>query len=217
MSRRVALMLAGALVAVAMVAVFSGAPLKAATFKTVTTTFSNPNPVLIPTNSFPAATRAPFPLGEGQARPYPSQIAVSGFTQGRILDVNLRLNTYSHTFPDDVDVLLVSPAGRNAVLMSDVGGGSDVNTISLLLDDEAANFLPLESQMVGGRFKPTNQGNDESFLDPAPIPSGFTVLAAFDGSNPNGKWKLYVMDDAERDRGKFAGGWSLRIAARVPS
>jgi len=208
-------MLAGALLAVTVVTAFNGAPLRAATFEVVSRTFTNSNAVLIPTNSFP--TKAPFPFGEGQARPYPSQILVSGLTQGTIRDVNLRLNNYSHTFPDDVDVLLVSPTGRNAVLMSDVGGGSDVSHLTLILDDEAANSLPLESQIVRGRYKPTNEGFDENFLEPAPTPSGFTVLGAFDGSNPNGRWKLYVMDDSEADRGQFAGGWSLRITARVPT
>jgi hypothetical protein len=71
----------------------------------------------------------------------------------------------------------------------------------------------LESQIARGRYKPTNEGSNDSFIEPAPTPSGFTVLGAFDGSNPNGRWKLYVMDDAERNHGQ----WSLTITARVPA
>ena len=39
--------------------------------------------------------------------------------------------------------------------------------------------------------------------------------SAFDGTNPNGAWKLYVVDDTIGSAGKFAGGWSLEIKAKV--
>ncbi len=55
---------------------------------------------------------------------------------GRILDVNMRLKNYSHTYPDDVDLLLVHGT-RNLIVMSDSG----VNNTTL--DDKVTNgFLP---------------------------------------------------------------------------
>jgi subtilisin-like proprotein convertase family protein len=37
----------------------------------------------------------------------------------------------------------------------------------------------------------------------------------FDGTDPNGTWKLFVIDDAKQEKGNFKGGWSLRIRAEV--
>ena len=55
------------------------------------------------------------------AAPYPSNIAVAGVV-GTITQVTVKLNCICHTFPDDIDILLVGPAGQNAIIMSDVGG-----------------------------------------------------------------------------------------------
>src|SRR5215207_2171797 len=82
------------------------------------------------------------------ANPYPSEINVQGLS-GTITDVNVTLNGYSHGFPDDVAVQVVSPGptGKSVLLMSDVGGplpfgSAPVSNINLTLDDEAANSLP---------------------------------------------------------------------------
>src|SRR5215204_3369045 len=57
----------------------------------------------------------------GTANPYPSDIQISGLT-GLITGVAVNLENFSHTSPDDVDILLVAPSGRRIVLMSDAGG-----------------------------------------------------------------------------------------------
>ncbi len=33
--------------------------------------------------------------------------------------------------------------------------------------------------------------------------------------DPNGRWKLFVTDDADSDDGVITGGWSLTIKARI--
>ena len=81
-----AVTLAAALIALAALA----RPDQAAT-RTVTKTFANPSPILIPAGS-PATSMGP-------ASPYPSKFEVSGLRRGRILDVNLALKNYSHTYP----------------------------------------------------------------------------------------------------------------------
>jgi hypothetical protein len=108
--------------------------------------------------------------------------------------------------------------------MSDVGFNFDVSGILLTLDDEALASLPDSSQITAGTFKPTQGTNgpteDEGFAVPAnfpsPAPSGpyGTSLAVFDGTNPNGTWKLFVLDDSGFDAGSL-GAWKLRIKARV--
>ena len=42
---------------------------------------------------------------------------------GTISKVTVRLNNIAHTFPDDIDVLLVGPGGQTSILMSDNGLG----------------------------------------------------------------------------------------------
>jgi hypothetical protein len=49
---------------------------------------------------------------------------------------------------------------------------------------------------------------------PAPAPAGpyAAALSAFNGTDANGAWSLYVFDDGPGDVGSFAGGWSLTIS-----
>ena len=203
--RRTVLLVAAVigLALVVVASVMSPKPADAAT-RVVTRTFSNPTQITIPSSST-----------SGTAVPYPSERSVQGFNQGTILDVNLSLKNFSHTFPEDVDVLL-SKKGRTRTVMSDVGGSADVTNITLNLDDEAPNgFLPDSGPLVGGRFRPTNIGAGDIFPQPTPTPSSQSELSGYDGMNPNGPWRLRVVDDTGADVGRFAGGWSITIRARV--
>jgi hypothetical protein len=174
--------------------------------KVVRKTFSSNQPIIIPAGA-PGTT-------SGTAAPYPSERNAFGFKRGRILDVNLTLKNFSHTYSDDVNVLL-SHRGKTRLVMSDVGGDTDANNITIRLDDEAANKLPDESALSAGSFRPTNVGGGDAFPAPAPATSGKVLLKGFDGENPNGAWRLWVVDDAGNDVGQFAGGWSITIRARV--
>ena len=202
-SRRLILLMLGATMAAVTLVLIATVPEKAdaaSRFKTVTRTFSSTQQITIP--------------AAGQAAPYPSEISARGFRKGKIRDVNLTLKNFSHTFPDDVDVM-VSHRGVNRIVMSDTGGSTDANNITLKLDDEATALLPDSGPPTGGTFQPTNIGAGDTFPAPAPTPSGPTPLSGFDGKNPNGTWSLWVNDDAGGDSGQFAGGWSIRIKAKV--
>ena len=198
--------LAAALIALAALA----GPAQAAT-RTVTKTFANPSPILIPAGS-PATSMGPASL-------YPSEVEVSGLRRGRILDVNLALKNFSHSYPWDLDLLLVSPTGQNSIVMSDAGGiGPGVNGATLTLDDEASNVLPRLNTPTSGSYQPWDydpSDNFDFFPQPAPTPNPEWLLNAFDATNPNGAWKLYVYDQSGGDFGQFAGGWALTIKAKV--
>src|SRR5205085_4203189 len=86
--------------------------------------FSNPTPIAINDATI--------------ANPYPSSINVSG-VGGSVGKLTVTLNNFGHSFPDDVDILLVAPNGRSVVLMSDVGGGFNVSGVNLTFDDSAAS------------------------------------------------------------------------------
>ena len=152
----------------------------------------------------------------GAGTPYPSNITVTGYGNS-LLDVNVQLFGLTHTWPDDIDILLVGPEGQNLIIMSDTGGSDDVSAIDLTLDDAAANPLPDSTLLTTGTYRPTNYGTGDTFPAPAPAPSGATTLATFNGTDPNGTWSLYVVDGFAQDSGSFAGGWCLELAATDPA
>ena len=157
---------------------------------------------------------------------------MSGFKKGsKITDVKVNLFGLSHGFPDDIDLLLVGPKGQNIVLMSDVGGSVPARNVSLSLDDafqdNGEGQLPDEGGLAPGNivqpFATNNSGAGDTFPAPAPTPSTANKLSVFNGTNPNGTWKLFALDDEAHlvevgqprlDVGELAGGWSLEITAK---
>lgn len=180
---------------------------------------------LLPTNqppvtnivaSFTNATPIAIP-DFGKATPYPSKITVAG-VQGVVSNVTVTLRGFTQSYPGDVDVLLVSPAGAKAMILSDVGGTFDLagTGITLTLSDAATASLPTATTLTAGTFKPTDASPGEArdvFPAPAPVKPYATTLSAFNRQAPNGDWLLYVQDDGAGDRGSFSGGWSLSFAA----
>jgi len=159
-----------------------------------------------------AVTATSIPAGApattvGNAAPYPVTVNVAGMT-GTITKLAVRLNGLTHTWPDDIDALLVAPGGQAAMFMSDIGGGGDVNAIDLTFEDGAP--AASTSQLVTGTVSPTNTTASESLPAPAPTGPYPTPLSTFNGTNPNGTWSLYVVDDASGDSGSLAG-FSLLI------
>jgi hypothetical protein len=208
--RTVGVMLLATVVALALVVALGVSANKAsAATKLVTKSFSNTQLILIPEGA-PGATA-------GAALPYPSRITASFPAGSKVKDVNVTLRNYSHTFPDDVDVLLVH-RGTNRTIMSDVGGSNDVNNITIALDDEASNgHLTDSGQLVGGTFQPTNAEGSDTFDFPAPDPaSSSDSLSGFDGLLTAKAWKLFVDDNGSGDFGRFGGGWTIKIKAAVP-
>ncbi|MBE2198540.1 MAG: DUF4397 domain-containing protein, partial [Anaerolinea sp.] len=151
----------------------------------------------------------------GAATPYPSDINVTGYGAA-LTDVNVHLLDMNHTWPDDIDILLVGPQGENLIIMSDAGGSGDLVNVNLIFDDAAAGPLPDATQIASGTYQPSNYEAGDTFPAPAPAPSAETQLAVFNNTNPNGTWSLYVVDDTGGDSGQIAGGWCLELAATDP-
>jgi hypothetical protein len=51
------------------------------------------------------------------------------------------------------------------------------------------------------------------FPAPAPATPYAALLSTFNGTDPNGQWSLYAVDDAPGDTGTIAGGWTLSITS----
>src|SRR5262249_15528180 len=150
------------------------------------------------------------------ADPDPSDITASGFT-GVVTDVNVFVNGLSHTNPDDLEMLLVSPSGQKTDLMNDAGGATDIAGLNISFNDQAAGKIPDTLPIASQGYKP---GSDyvtggglspglESFLSPAPAAPYALTLDVNHGINPNGVWSLYVDDDHVADTGSISGGWSI--------
>lgn len=151
------------------------------------------------------------PVSIGAATtPYPSELFVSG-ADGDIVDVNVNV-TLSHTWPDDVDIALVSPSGDAEVLMSDACGSGNLASAQLTFNDEAAVPLTDNGPCSSGTFKPTNIGiGDDNWSGEGPGVVESASLASFDGEFPNGTWELFVLDDVPGEDDGSISSWSLTI------
>jgi subtilisin-like proprotein convertase family protein len=156
----------------------------------------------------------------GPGSPYPSPVTVSGIAGTAA--VRVRLFGLTHTFPGDLDFLLVGPGGQKMVIMSDVGSSAGVTNADIILEDAAAANMPTTATSVAGTWRPTNSGTTDTFPAPAPAapyehpaPGGTATFASVfgtNGTNMNGTWNLYLVDDAGGDLGALNGGWAISFS-----
>ena len=148
----------------------------------------------------------------GRAHRYPSNLHVGGVV-GAIGDLTVKLHNLSHDYPADLSILVVGPGGQSVVLMSNAGGGVDATDVTLTFDD-AGDPMPVSGTLTSTvTYHPTNYGLSREFYSPAPSGPYGGSLSAFNGTNPNGLWRLYVMDTMDAIGGEIAGGWSLHLVA----
>jgi uncharacterized repeat protein (TIGR01451 family) len=149
----------------------------------------------------------------GRARPYPSSIYLSNL-EGTIRTMTVTLRNVTHTYPADMEVLLVGPGGRTAVLMANAGGGVDMNDVTLTFNDAGVS-LPLSGTITSTVvYRPTNYGISGSLPQAPEEPYGGS-LSSFYGTSPNGLWQLYVHDTFYSDGGEIANGWQLQFTTRT--
>lgn len=187
------------------------APSADAAQKRGTRTVSNAGLIQIPADRISGGTG-------GQSSRYPSTVQLTGFK--RLTDIDVTIRFVNHTDPDDLDIVLVGPGNRSAILWSDAGGANDLpgSTFRFVDDGEAQTFLPDSGQITGGTYGTSNYEVGVDFW-PGINPSDNRLLSAFYGPQPNGNWRLFVFDDVEQpdtgDRngtGAIANGWSLKVS-----
>ena len=152
-----------------------------------------------------------------EASPYPATITLEN-VPGTIIDIKLRLLGLTHTSPDDLDIMLVSPDGQAVLVMSDAGGSGVSNNVSgldLTFDTTSQTPLPDETPIQPARYEATDYdttgGDSDAFGATAPSPNSDS-MADFLGGDPNGDWRLFVRDDdTNNDVGRLTNGWSLRV------
>lgn len=150
-------------------------------------------------------------INGGAGSIYPSTIEVTGLTSA-VYKVTVTLRSLTHTFPDDIDALLIGPGGQNVMLLSDCGLDNIIDGITLTFDDTAASLLPdTDPALESGTYRPSNYGTLDLLAAPAPPRPYGTRLNTFTNLNPNGTWSLYLFDDAAENGGYLADGWSLHL------
>jgi subtilisin-like proprotein convertase family protein len=155
------------------------------------------------------------------ATPYPASVNVSGMS-GTISKVVVAVNGLSHTWARDIDMVLVGPGGQKVMLMSDAGGTTVISNANVTFDATAALAVPQDTAITTSTYLPTDYsiGPADFFPLPGPPPPGGlgtlypTDLTVFNGTSPNGDWKLFVLDDAAADAGQIAGGFTLTITTQ---
>lgn len=164
---------------------------------------------------------------------YPSPINVSGLS-GVISGVSVTINGLTHGFVNDVAFILQAPNGRSLLIQSSVADNIlPISNYTYTISDAGATQFHVNNAFAnGGTYKPTAFMAEEfdlpAPLNPAPaipgttydLPGPFaggtaTFSSVFGNANPNGQWKLFIMDFAGGDDGAISGGWSLNITTNV--
>ncbi len=150
----------------------------------------------------------------GTATPYPSHIEVSGLS-GTITGMSVTLSNVQTQWTGDLDILLVGPQGQSVVLLSDAGDACHSNDVDIQFVDGAPQFpqvgCPPSSPFI---VSPTNYESppyDDNYPPPAPPAPWGSTLSAFNGTDPNGTWSLYIVDDYPGFDGYIEDGWCLTI------
>jgi subtilisin-like proprotein convertase family protein len=150
----------------------------------------------------------------GAADPYPITQSISGL-RGVISDLNVSLDGVYHRSVDDLQLVLVGPRGQKLKLMGNACYGQRAVNAGWTWDDEAAAAMPHFGACPSGTYKPTTF--DPSAPAPAPAPAGpyLTSMGRFDGTDPNGDWRLYAYDDnLSYSDGFFVKRFTLGITMR---
>jgi VCBS repeat protein len=175
----------------------------------------------VPLNLVSFSNTSPITIASGfgtppvSANPYPSTINVSGVPP--IEKLRVRLNGVSmSSFEDDIDILLVGPGGQKSLLMSDVNTSCVISNQDFTFDDNA--LLDLSGfNCVTGTYKPKDNAPTDTFGFPAPGGPYTASLANFNGTDPNGTWRLYMVSDSTFLMGQtINGGWTLYFGPDDP-
>jgi hypothetical protein len=158
----------------------------------------------------PVPIHLPGSGSSGPASRYPATINVFGQPTD-LASVTVTLDGLSHSYPEDLNVLLVSPAGTNIMLMSDAGGNIGVTNSILVfrwfgsLPPAYPNAFPSYQTLY---YKPSNYGQ-KTQLPGAPAGPYSTSFDDLVGENPNGNWTLYIYDDKPGGVGQLQYSWRL--------
>jgi hypothetical protein len=153
----------------------------------------------------------------GPASRYPATINVRGEATNGLSRVEVTLYNLRHAYPADLDILLVSPSGAKIMLMSDAGSAFGVTNATLVFHPswQGHAYPPESGSIPDGQethYTTANYGvPEETQLPGTPQGPYSTELNDLVGTDPNGLWRLFILDDKTGQTGVLERSWSLRF------
>jgi subtilisin-like proprotein convertase family protein len=148
------------------------------------------------------------------SNPYPSKIAVSGLS-GAITDISVQVNGLGHDFYGDIDMMLAGPQRQTVMLMSDASDTCPRRGVNINFHDGAGNLPTSACPTSGATYQPTNYDYPgwpaDYFPGFPPFLTWNTKLSKFIGTDPNGTWGLYIVDDYRLFSGQITNGWCVTL------
>lgn len=153
----------------------------------------------------------------GQANPYPINIPVSDLPN-YLSNIRVSLFSVSNQWSlTQFDMVLEAPDGQLIVLLSDVGPYADNWDFFSVIHIDADGISTLNESSINSDpnfYLPSNEGAIDvlPILDTINQPN--PTFADLQNTNPNGSWKLYIVDDnLNFGIQSIINGWSLTIEA----
>ncbi|MGB0388165.1 MAG: proprotein convertase P-domain-containing protein, partial [Ardenticatenaceae bacterium] len=119
---------------------------------------------------------------------------------GRVVDVNVRQLSGSHSYMGDLSISLESPEGTKQEIMARACGNAD--DFDLDFDDQV--------ELGAWPCPPTNLDINERTYQPS------NPLSVFNDENSNGVWTLSIQDDVSGDGGQL-DHWALELCTVNPN
>ena len=137
------------------------------------------------------------------ATPYPMTFNVSGIATPATR-IAISLSAFDHTYPSDVAMLLVSPAGSACIVAGRIQGDTAATFVDVVLDGISPNG-PWDGYSAG-QYQ-TN--SSDTYFDftlingcpEGPYETSFSIFNNTPSIDVNGTWKLYIQDFASADVG----------------
>ncbi|MEZ5080597.1 MAG: proprotein convertase P-domain-containing protein [Thermoleophilia bacterium] len=168
-------------------------------------TMANAAPEIVNTISSTAVTPIADALPPTTTNPSTTDVPLTVAGQGSyLLDVNLQAGIM-HTYSPDLEMYLISPAGTTVPLTTRDGlalrkfTGFPNLFNNVIWDDNAPNLMSRQSQLGWPQSASQNVPN----LAGGAVAEG--AFGAFIGENPNGVWKLRIVDASAGDTGVVNG------------
>lgn len=135
--------------------------------------------------------------------PYPYEVVIADVVDP-VDKITVSLSTFSHDFPADLFVLLVSPLGKKILLMANQGSGVPVENLDFIFDETAAADLPDTGPLLSGTFLPYGgTALTEALISPAPALPYSNTLAEMAAEDVNGTWEVYVSSGGHFEDGSI--------------
>jgi subtilisin-like proprotein convertase family protein len=144
-------------------------------------------------------------------------MVVLGLT-GEISALSVKIDGLTHPDFLFLHFLLIAPDGQSNLLLLDrSGNGVSITDESYLFTDSPDLFFPVGFTPLKPISGPSLHGQDFGLpsLQVNNTFHGSTLASAFGGINPNGIWKLIVLDDDGNNPGGSFTDWKLTIVDNV--